>query len=108
VITFTPFLVLIIATGIMKHGFIILKNDKYMAISKYLDRLIRIDALIQCENTGNTYEFAEKLGLSRRQLLDELKEIREFGIHIEFNFYKNTYAYKGEVFIPNLFRSNLN
>lgn len=64
-----------------------------MSLLKYIDRLKRMDDLINRKATGNVEAFAEKLGISRSQLLQDLKELRESGAPIEFNTKRQCYMY---------------
>ena len=64
-----------------------------MSLLKYIARLKRMDDLIRRKATGNVEEFATKVGVSRSQLLQDLKELRELGIPIEFNHARKCYMY---------------
>jgi biotin operon repressor len=64
-----------------------------MSLLKYIDRLKRMDDLIRRKATGCTNEFAEKLNISRSQLLQDLKELRELGAPIEFCPISKSYLY---------------
>lgn len=64
-----------------------------MSLMKYVKRLKRMDDLIRRKATGKAEEFARKLGVSRSQLLQDLKELREEGAPIEFDTYQQTYYY---------------
>lgn len=64
-----------------------------MSLLKYIDRIKRIDDLIKRKATGNAESFAKKLGISRSQLLQDLKELRELGAPIEFNTERQCYVY---------------
>ncbi len=55
-----------------------------MSLLKYIERLKRMDDLIRRRATGKANEFAEKLGISRSQLMQDVKELREMGAPIEF------------------------
>ncbi|HUW05744.1 MAG TPA: hypothetical protein VMW01_05745 [Williamwhitmania sp.] len=60
----------------------------------YLNRLKRIDHLIRIRATGNTVAFAERLNVSRSQLCEELKTLRELGAPISYSRIQQTYFYK--------------
>lgn len=64
-----------------------------MSLLKYIDRLKRMDDLIRRKATGCAHEFAEKLDISRSQLLQDLKELRELGAPIEFCPINKSYLY---------------
>lgn len=57
----------------------------------YLDTLERIFYRIKCGHTGNANEFAQNLGMSRRQLFYYLEELRLFGVPIKFNRSVNSF-----------------
>lgn len=60
----------------------------------YLNRLRRLDYLIRTRATGNTNEFASRLGISRSQLCEDLKDLRELGAPIFYNRIRQTYYYE--------------
>jgi Carboxypeptidase regulatory-like domain/TonB-dependent Receptor Plug Domain/HTH domain len=60
---------------------------------KYVDRLKRMDDLIRRKATGKAEEFARKMEISRSQLLQDIKNLREMGAPIEFDTYRQTYSY---------------
>jgi predicted DNA-binding transcriptional regulator YafY len=64
-----------------------------MSLLKYFNRLKRMDDLIKRKATGCADEFAEKIGISRSQLMQDLKELRELGAPIEFCAVRNSYLY---------------
>jgi hypothetical protein len=70
-----------------------------MSLLKYVERLKRIDELIQRKNTGNATEFAGKLGISRSQLLQDLKEYRELGANVAYDAFRRSYYYPEQKFI---------
>ena len=61
---------------------------------KSLDVILHIDSLIYRQQTGNSYEFAEKIGKSRSCLFVFLGVMRAAGAPIEYCPYKRTYYYK--------------
>jgi len=65
-----------------------------MSLLKYLERLKRMDDLIHRKATGNPEEFAEKIGISRSQLLEHIKELRELGAEIEYCTINRSYYFK--------------
>jgi biotin operon repressor len=54
-----------------------------MSLLKYIDRLKRMDDLIRRKATGSPEEFSQKLNISRSQLLQDLKELKELGAPID-------------------------
>ena len=64
-----------------------------MSLLKYIDRLKRMDDLIQRKATGSAREFSEKMNVSQSQLFLELKEMRELGAPIEYCSVTRSYYY---------------
>jgi biotin operon repressor len=64
-----------------------------MSILKYFSRVERMHRLIKNASTGSCEEFANKMGLSRRQLLENISELKEMGGPITFSAVKNSYHY---------------
>ena len=60
----------------------------------YLKRIREIDRLIKTKSTGNTTNFAMHLGISKSQLHDDLKTLRELGAPIFYSRIRQTYYYK--------------
>lgn len=67
-----------------------------MSLLKYIERLKRMDNLIRRRATGGAEEFADKLGISRSQLLQDLRELRELGAPIQYVPSSNSYCYTAE------------
>ncbi|MFD0999862.1 hypothetical protein ACFQ21_11125 [Ohtaekwangia kribbensis] len=65
-----------------------------MSLLKYIQRLKRIDDLVSRKATGNAVEFAARLGISRSQLLQDIRELRELGAEIEYCSIQRSYYYK--------------
>lgn len=65
-----------------------------MSILKYIMRLERIHLLIKHGSTGNIESFSEKMGLSRRQLLEELSDLKQLGAPIKFESCRQSYVYE--------------
>jgi biotin operon repressor len=63
-----------------------------MSILKYFYRVERMHRLIKASATGSCDEFAAKMGLSKRQLLENVSELREMGAPIKFSVIKNSYS----------------
>ncbi|MDZ4810483.1 MAG: HTH domain-containing protein [Bacteroidota bacterium] len=64
-----------------------------MSLLKYIERLKRMDDLIRRKATGKADEFATKLGISRSQLLQDVKELRELGAPIAYCYTSQSYIY---------------
>lgn len=67
-----------------------------MSILKYLERAKRMDDLIRRKATGNSVEFAKKLGISRSLLMIDLHELKELGAPIQFDDQRQSYVYSSE------------
>lgn len=68
-----------------------------MPLQKYIDRLERLHLLIKRKSTGTVDELADKIGLSRRQTLEYISDMKELGAPIQFCKYRNTYFYTRNV-----------
>lgn len=64
-----------------------------MPILKYIERLQRIDRLIQMKATGTPEEFASKIGISRSTLMEYLSEMKELGGKITYCKFRQCYQY---------------
>jgi predicted DNA-binding transcriptional regulator YafY len=58
-----------------------------------LQRLIRLDHLIQYKSTGTPSDCALKIGISERSLYDYLKILKDMGAPIRFSRGRRTYYY---------------
>ena len=67
-----------------------------MSLIKYIDRLERIHDLISRCATGNSHEFASKVGVSRAVLMQHLKEIKSLGAEVKYNKLRGSYYYLTE------------
>ncbi len=67
-----------------------------MSLLKYIEMLKRMDDLIRRKATGCADEFASKLGISKSQLYDELKEMKELGAPLEYCSNRKSYIYNTE------------
>lgn len=65
-----------------------------MSLLKFIERIQRIDYLIKKERTGSSEEFADKLGISRSMLMENLREMRELGAKIEYCPRRKSYHYE--------------
>jgi len=60
---------------------------------KFLDRLYRIDQLIQRRGTGTAQDLADRLEISRRTVLEYIAVMKERGAPIYFDRIKKSYCY---------------
>ena len=60
---------------------------------KYISRLERMDQLIRHEGTGNAPAFAERLGISVRQLYNLIEELKDLGMPIAYCRTRQTFYY---------------
>ena len=58
-----------------------------------LQRLIRLDHLIQYKSTGTPADCAQKIGISERSLYDYLKTLKDMGAPVKFSRGRRTYFY---------------
>lgn len=65
-----------------------------MAIIKYVKRIRRLDQLISTKSTGSPSDLAEKLGISRSTIFQNLQEMREIGLEIKYSTTLETYYYE--------------
>lgn len=56
-----------------------------MSLFKTIERIKQIDSLIRRKATGDSGEFAEKLGISRSMLMLNMQELRDLGVKIEYD-----------------------
>jgi sulfur transfer complex TusBCD TusB component (DsrH family) len=64
-----------------------------MAILKHIKRLKYIDYMIKRKATGNLESFAFKNNLSKRGLVEVIREMKELGFPIKYDRSKHTYYY---------------
>ncbi len=65
-----------------------------MTLLKYIERLEQMDQLIRMKATGSSKEFADKLGISRSLMMQELNVLKELGADIAYDKKRQTYYYK--------------
>ncbi|MCT4601370.1 MAG: hypothetical protein N4A59_00525 [Marinifilum sp.] len=58
-----------------------------------LERLKKMNRLIEEEKTGNSYQFACKLGMSRSKLYNLIAELKDLGVKISYNQLKKSFVY---------------
>jgi predicted DNA-binding transcriptional regulator YafY len=65
-----------------------------MSLLKYLHRFERMHWLIKHNTTGCCNDFARKMSLSKRQLLENISELKEMGAPIRYSHTSSTYYYE--------------
>ena len=65
-----------------------------MSYGDYRDRIERLKNLINRECTGSPEMLANTLGVSRRTLFKDLDMLRDDGLKITYNRYRETYFYE--------------
>jgi hypothetical protein len=65
-----------------------------MNTMKYFNVMERMDQLIRLESTGDSFEFSEKLGVSRRQMYYYIEELKDLGLPLSYNRRARTYFYE--------------
>jgi len=76
----------------------LLKPLKLLAMNflKQIERLKLLNKLIAQESTGTPEELANRLGLSKRQLYNQLESLKCLGVKIGYCKKQKTYYYEGE------------
>ena len=64
-----------------------------MSLIKYMERVRRIDTLVNLRATGAPEKFANSLGIGRSTLFQNLQELRHLGVDIKYSPYQQTYYY---------------
>ncbi|MCX8490446.1 MAG: hypothetical protein ORN54_05205 [Cyclobacteriaceae bacterium] len=67
-----------------------------MSLLKSVERLQRLDYFIRKEATGSSKEFAEKLGICRSMLMENLNEMKELGAQLNYCPRRRSYVYLNE------------
>jgi biotin operon repressor len=62
-----------------------------------LEQFARLDQLIRLKATGTPKQLAEKIGISRRQLLRDIAQLKARGFPIDYCKYKQCYYYSQAV-----------
>lgn len=65
-----------------------------MKLGNYLNRVEKIDKLIQVKSTGTPAQLATKVGISESMLYNYLQFMRKSGAPIEYSKTKKTYFYR--------------
>lgn len=63
-------------------------------MKKIFKRLEKMDRLIRIKGTGSPREFAEKIGISERQIYCDIEMIRDLGGEIRYSRSRRTYYYE--------------
>lgn len=67
-----------------------------MSLLKSIERLQRMDYFINKEATGSSEEFAEKIGISRSTIMENLREMKELGAKLNYCHKRRSYYYENE------------
>jgi len=67
-----------------------------MSLLKSIERLKRIDYFLKKESTGPSEEFAEKIGISRSMLMENLREMRDLGAKLDYCPSRRSYVYMND------------
>jgi predicted DNA-binding transcriptional regulator YafY len=67
-----------------------------MSLLKSIERLKRMDYFIRMEATGTSDEFAEKIGISRSTIMENLREMKELGAKLNYCHRRRSYYYENE------------
>jgi hypothetical protein len=67
-----------------------------MSLLKSIERLQRLDYFIRKEATGSSSEFAQKLGICRSMLMENLCEMKELGAQLNYCPRRRSYIYLNE------------
>jgi predicted DNA-binding transcriptional regulator YafY len=59
----------------------------------FINRFQTIDRLIQRKATGTSEQLAEKIGVSRRTIIELISVMKEFGAPIYYDKHKKSYCY---------------
>ena len=65
----------------------------YFTMKVLLQRLIRLDHLIQYKSTGTPADCAQKIGISEGSLYDYLRLLKDMGAPVKFSRGRRTYYY---------------
>jgi transcriptional antiterminator len=65
-----------------------------MILIKHIERLEKIDKLVREQRTGTPDEFADRVGISRRQLYNYLDELRSYGVEVSYSRVCHSFEYR--------------
>ncbi len=68
-----------------------------MALTKYVERVQRMDQLIRRKSTGKPKELAAKLSLSERSLYELINQMKDLGAPIIYSKSRDSYVYTSQV-----------
>ena len=68
-----------------------------MKIFEQIEKLQKINQLIENGTTGTSFEFADKLGISRSHLFNYFEKLKGQGAVVKFDKKTGTYLYKNRV-----------
>jgi len=68
-----------------------------MKIFEIIERFSLIYKLIKEERTGTAIEFAQKVGVSRSQLFNDLDYLKSYELVIHFDYQKNSFVFEGNI-----------
>lgn len=68
-----------------------------MRIFEPIEKLQKINQIIENAASGNSMELAEKIGISRSHLFNFFDELKALGADVEFNKKTGSYHYKNKV-----------
>ena len=71
-----------------------------------IDRITRIDKLIKHKATGTPKELSEKIGISKRQVHNDLSKMKALGAPIKYCELSRSYVYTDTVTFKCDFRKN--
>ena len=70
-----------------------MRERKVIYYAMNIERLYLMNKRIENETTGTPEEFANELNIKKRQLRNQLEEIRLLGVSIKYSRKKKTYFY---------------
>lgn len=75
-----------------------------MSFDKYIERIKRIDKMIQLEATGSPKALSIKIGISERMVYEYINKMKSLGAPITYNESKSTYLYTEPVVFECIFK----
>lgn len=67
-----------------------------MNFIQQIERLQKLNKLVEQESTGSPEELARRLGIRRRTLYDMIESLKSLGIEIRYNRKIKTFCYENE------------
>lgn len=68
-----------------------------MALTRYVERVERVDQLIRRKSTGSPKELAAKLEISQRSLFELINQMKDLGAPISYSKARRSYVYTNQV-----------